>query len=72
MKPYAPLGLLYLSSYLRSKGFDVETYDSTFSSQHELLRTLETEEPATLGIYVNLMTRGNALEILQCALDFGW
>jgi len=32
MKPYAPLGLLYLSSHLRSRGFDVEIYDSTFGS----------------------------------------
>ena len=31
MKPYAPLGLLYLSSYLRARGFAVEIYDSTFS-----------------------------------------
>ena len=30
MKPYAPLGLLYLSSYLRAQGFDVEIFDSTF------------------------------------------
>ena len=28
MKPYAPLGILYLSSHLRAKGFDVEVYDS--------------------------------------------
>ena len=29
MKPYVPLGLLYLSSHLRSKGMEVEIYDST-------------------------------------------
>ncbi len=38
MKPYAPLGLLYLSSYLRAAGFDVEIYDSTFGSRDELFR----------------------------------
>ncbi len=38
MKPYAPLGLLYLSSHLRARGFDVEIYDSTFGSRQELLR----------------------------------
>ena len=43
MKPYAPLGLLYLSSYLRGAGFDVEIYDSTFGSREELFRMLETE-----------------------------
>ena len=72
MKPYAPLGLLYLSSHLRRAGFQAEIYDSTFSTRHELLRTLETEEPTTIGIYANLMTRANALEILKYAVDFGW
>ena len=46
MKPYAPLGLLYLSSHLRARGFDVEIYDSTFGSREELLRVIETERPA--------------------------
>jgi anaerobic magnesium-protoporphyrin IX monomethyl ester cyclase len=72
MKPYAPLGLLYLSSYLRGKGFDVEIYDSTFGSRDALFRILETERPATLGIYANLMTRANALAILERAVDCGW
>ena len=72
MKPYPPLGLLYLSSYLRSKGFGVEIYDSTFGSPEALFRILETERPATLGIYVNLMTRSNVLAILERALAHGW
>jgi anaerobic magnesium-protoporphyrin IX monomethyl ester cyclase len=72
MKPYAPLGLLYLSSYLRGKGFDVEIYDSTFGSRDALFRILETEPPATLGIYANLMTRANALAILDRAVACGW
>ena len=72
MKPYAPLGLLYLSSYLRGKGFGVEIYDSTFGSRDALFRILETERPATLGIYANLMTRANALAILQRAVECGW
>jgi anaerobic magnesium-protoporphyrin IX monomethyl ester cyclase len=72
MKPYAPLGLLYLSSYLRGKGFAVEIYDSTFGSRDALFRILETERPATLGIYANLMTRGNALAILRRAVECGW
>ena len=72
MKPYAPLGLLYLSSYLRSQGFEVAIYDSTFGSHDTLFRILETEPPATLGIYANLMTRANALTILQRAVACGW
>jgi radical SAM superfamily enzyme YgiQ (UPF0313 family) len=72
MKPYAPLGLLYLSSYLRARGFAVEIYDSTFGSRAALYRILETERPATLGVYANLMTRGNALAIMQHAAACGW
>jgi radical SAM superfamily enzyme YgiQ (UPF0313 family) len=72
MKPYAPLGLLYLSSYLRAKGFDVEIYDSTFGSRDALFRMLETGPPATLGIYANLMTRGTAIAILERAAACGW
>jgi anaerobic magnesium-protoporphyrin IX monomethyl ester cyclase len=72
MKPYAPLGLLYLSSHLRARGFDVEIYDSTFGSREELFRILETETPATLGIYANLMTRPNVIEILRRAVACGW
>ena len=49
MKPYAPLGLLYLSSHLRAKGFDVEIYDSTFGSREELFRMLERGSPPRLG-----------------------
>ena len=33
LKPYAPLGILYLCSHLQSKGFDVEVFDTTFSSR---------------------------------------
>jgi len=72
MKPYAPLGLMYLSSYLRAKGHAVEIYDSTFGSLEALFRTLETESPATLGVYANLMTRGNVLAIIERARACGW
>jgi radical SAM superfamily enzyme YgiQ (UPF0313 family) len=72
MKPYAPLGLLYLSSHLRAGGFSVEIYDSTFGSRADLFRILETETPATLGIYVNLMTRPNAVDIIRRAVACGW
>jgi radical SAM superfamily enzyme YgiQ (UPF0313 family) len=71
MKPYAPLGLLYLSSHLRARGFDVEIYDSTFGSIEELVRLLETERPPVVGIYGNLMTRRNVLNIAQAAQACG-
>jgi radical SAM superfamily enzyme YgiQ (UPF0313 family) len=72
MKPYAPLGILYLSSHLRAKGFDVEIYDATFGSREELLGILNEGPPGAIGIYANLMTRGNAIEIAGAARAAGW
>jgi radical SAM superfamily enzyme YgiQ (UPF0313 family) len=72
MKPYAPLGLLYLSSHLRAKGLSVEIYDSTFGTKADLFSILRSGPPAALGVYANLMTRQNALEIIACAHEAGW
>src|SRR4051794_1130692 len=72
MKPDPPLGILYLSSHLRGKGFDVEVYDSTFGSRRELLGILEKGPPAVLGIGGNLMTRPTVLELTRAARGAGW
>jgi anaerobic magnesium-protoporphyrin IX monomethyl ester cyclase len=72
MKPYAPLGILYLSSFLRSRNLDVEVYDSTFGSKEELLRILAGGPPSVLGIGGNLMTRRNVVEITAAARAAGW
>ena len=72
MKPYAPLGILYLSSHLRRAGFDVEVYDSTFGSREQLFRLLETEQPAVIGIYGTLMTRPGVLAVAREAKARGW
>lgn len=72
MKPYAPLGILYICSHLREKGFDVEIFDTTFSTREALFQLLRTEKPSVLGIYANLMTRSNAVEIMKVAREAGW
>src|ERR1700744_2267897 len=72
MKPYAPLGILYICSHLRNKGFDVAVFDTTFSSREELFNLLRTEKPSVIGIYANLMTRGNIIAILAVAREAGW
>lgn len=72
MKPYAPLGLLYLSSHLRARGFGVEVYDSTFGTRDELYGILAREKPAVLGVNANLMTRGSVLGIIAHARQCGW
>jgi radical SAM superfamily enzyme YgiQ (UPF0313 family) len=71
MKPYPPLGILYISSHLRARGFDVELYDSTFGSRDELTAILQGP-PSILGIGVNLLTRGSAIQILRVARNAGW
>ncbi len=71
-KPYTPLGLLYICAYLGTKMYDVEVFDSTFSTREDLFRRLRTGEPSVLGVYANLMTRKNVLEILRVAHEAGW
>src|SRR6202453_2745828 len=72
MKPYPPLGILYISSHLRRKGVQVEVFDSTFGSRDQLFEILRQGPPAVIGVYANLMTRSNVLEILRVAKESGW
>ncbi|MEE3624387.1 radical SAM protein [Nitrospirillum sp. BR 11752] len=71
MKPYPPLGLLYISSHLKAQGFAVEVMDSTFMDMATAMATLAAKRPPVVGIYVNLMTRGNALRLAAAAKAAG-
>src|SRR5918912_2505730 len=64
MKPYPPLGILYISSHLKSRGFSVEVFDMTFSTKEEFRRYLEDRRPPIVGIYTNLMTKLNVLPMI--------
>ena len=72
MKPYPPLGLLYLSAYLKRDGFDVEVFDTTFSSRPEMTARLAATPGGVVGIYTNLMTRTNAIWVAEEAHRYGW
>lgn len=72
MRPYPPLGILYICSHLRHKGFSVGVFDSTFASRQELFKFLNEGPPSVLGVYANLMTRPNVVEILGAAKAAGW
>jgi radical SAM superfamily enzyme YgiQ (UPF0313 family) len=72
MKPYPPLGLLYLSAYLKRAGFSVEVFDSTFGEREQLAARLAATPGGTLGIYTNLMTRRSVLEVVRTAREHGW
>ncbi len=72
MKPYPPLGLLYISAYLRRAGVGVEMYDSTWGSKQALFDRLGANPGGVLGIYTNLITRANVLAIVAQAKRHGW
>jgi anaerobic magnesium-protoporphyrin IX monomethyl ester cyclase len=71
MRPYPTLGLLYISSFLRRDGIDVELFDSTFARRADLHARL-AGEPGVVGIYTNLMTRRPVLDIVDVAKRHGW
>jgi len=72
MKPYPPLGLLYLSAYLKRAGFSVEVFDSTFRERAELTARFAASPGGVVGIYTNLMTRRSVLEIVRAARLHDW
>jgi radical SAM superfamily enzyme YgiQ (UPF0313 family) len=65
MKPYPPLGLLYISAYLDEHNIENEIFDTTFSSKSELTKKILFTNPSYLAIYVNLMTKINVLWIIN-------
>jgi radical SAM superfamily enzyme YgiQ (UPF0313 family) len=71
MKPYPPLGILYLSAYLKRAGFSVGVFDSTFARMDDFAALLTRERPSVVGLYVNLMTKFNALTMIRMAKDAG-
>ena len=72
MKPYPPLGLLYISAYLRRNGFSVDLFDTTFARREELVAKLQAEPGGVIGLYTNLMTRRPVLDIISAAKQHGW
>lgn len=65
MRPYPPLGILYISAYLENHGFENSIHDSTFSSFEYLCSQIQTETPDLIGIYTNLMTKLNVLKLIS-------
>ena len=59
MKPYPPLGLLYVAAYVRRAGMRVEVFDTTFSTRDALVARLSAAPAGVLGIYTNLITRAS-------------
>ena len=65
MRPYPPLGILYISAWLEQNGFNNDVYDTTFSKPEDQQTYLKEQLPLVVGIYTNLMTKLNVLELMR-------
>ncbi|MDU8886434.1 radical SAM protein [Yeosuana sp. MJ-SS3] len=65
MKPYPPLGLLYISSYLKKYNIPNDVFDSTFNSSEEQLQYILEKQPKIIAIYTNLMTKINVIKLVK-------
>jgi len=65
MRPYPPLGILYLSAWLEQHGVDNDIYDTTFSNKSKCYDYLSSQRPDIIAIYTNLMTKLNVIEMIQ-------
>lgn len=65
MKPYAPLGLLYISSYLEKHNIKNDVFDTTFYSCEEQLEFIRNKQPKIVAIYTNLITKLNVVKLVK-------
>lgn len=65
MRPYPPLGLLYISAYLHKNKVAHDVFDSTFSSFDTLKQHLKEHSYNQIGIYTNLVTKLNVLRLIR-------
>lgn len=65
MRPYPPLGILYISAYLDQHNISHQVFDTTFSSKKDFRSYLLLHRPSIIGIYTNLMTKVNVIEVIQ-------
>jgi radical SAM superfamily enzyme YgiQ (UPF0313 family) len=65
MKPYPPLGILYISAYLKKNQVDCSVFDTTFSTKSLFYDYLLANKPKLIGIYTNLMTKINVIQAIR-------
>jgi len=65
MRPYPPLGILYISAYLKRKGKTVDLFDGTFSCFENLTQHIQKKEPEIVAIYTNLITKLNVIKLIK-------
>jgi len=65
MKPYPPLGLLYISAFLEQHNINHQVFDSTFSSEEKWMENIRQQQPKVIAFYTNLMTKIKILSIIK-------
>ena len=65
MRPYPPLGLLYISGYLEQNGLPHQVIDTTFSSEQKWMNQLVELKPTLLAFYTNLMTKVKIIHLIK-------
>jgi radical SAM superfamily enzyme YgiQ (UPF0313 family) len=65
MRPYPPLGLLYISAFLKKYAIDVRVFDSTFSEYELLQNHILEHRPKVIAVYANLMTKVNNIRLMK-------
>ncbi|WP_394747366.1 B12-binding domain-containing radical SAM protein [Spongiimicrobium salis] len=65
MKPYPPLGLLYISGYLNERNVENHVFDTTFYKKAEQLAFIAEKQPDLVAIYTNLMTKVEVIKLIK-------
>ncbi|AXT50482.1 radical SAM protein [Aquimarina sp. BL5] len=65
MKPYPPLGQLYIAGYLKERGLENYVFDTTFSSKEDQLVFIASKKPDVVAIYANLMTKVEVIKLIK-------
>lgn len=65
MRPYPPLGILYIAAWLDQHGVDNAVFDTTFSDWETLKTYILEHRPKVVALYTNLMTKINVIRTMQ-------
>lgn len=65
MKPYAPLGILYISAFLEKHGIRNDVHDTTFSNLKKTKNFILEYTPNIIALYTNLMTKLNVIDLIK-------
>src|SRR5260370_40377223 len=72
MKPYAPLGILYLAAFVRQQGYRVQVYDNTFRQDEQaFFRALDESGARIVGFHSMFICRPSAARLIHVSKQRG-